>query len=261
VKGDPSILQFFGDKYGDVVRVVTIGDFSRELCGGTHVRQSGKIGHLRILSEGAIAAGIRRIEAASGVALVDHVRHHLPKQEEVHSALRLRKSDLAPLTEYLGEETPQAFWRHWEQREAFLKQAAAEVAQHEKDEAKRLEVAFQKQAAAEAAEVIATARTVNGTPFIARQLEASPAYLPVLAEAIKQRWAGVLVLAASDAGKVALLASVAPALTKSVQAGKIIQAIAPLIGGKGGGRPELAQGGGTNPGGIADALAKAETLL
>jgi alanyl-tRNA synthetase len=261
VKGDPSILQFFGDKYGDVVRVVSIGDFSRELCGGTHVRQSGKVGHLRILSEGAIAAGIRRIEAASGVALVDHVRHHLPKQEEIHSALRLRKTDLAPMREYLGEETPQAFWRHWEQREAFLKRAAAEVAQHEKDEGKRQEAGFQKRAAAEAPEFIAAARDVNGTPFIARQLEAPAAYLPVLADAIKQRWQGVLVLAASDAGKVALLASVAPAFTKKVQAGKIIQAVAPLVGGKGGGRPELAQGGGTDPAGIASALAKAETLL
>jgi alanyl-tRNA synthetase len=189
------------------------------------------------------------------------VRHHLPKQEEIHSALRLRKTDLAPMREYLGEETPQAFWRHWEQREAFLKRAAAEVAQHEKDEGKRQEAGFQKRAAAEAPEFIAAARDVNGTPFIARQLEAPAAYLPVLADAIKQRWQGVLVLAASDAGKVALLASVAPAFTKKVQAGKIIQAVAPLVGGKGGGRPELAQGGGTDPAGIASALAKAETLL
>ncbi len=262
VKGDPSILQFFGDKYGDVVRVVSIGDFSKELCGGTHVRQSGRIGHFKILSEGAIAAGIRRIEAASGAALIEHIREHLPKQEELHSALRLRKTDLAPMKEYLGPETPQAFWKHWETREAFLRQAAADVAQHEKDEAKRQEAAFQKRAAADATLLITFARTINDVPFIAHQMvDASAAYLPVLADALKNRWQGVALLAAVDQGKVALLCSVSPAYTKKVQAGKIIQAIAPLVGGKGGGRPELAQGGGTNPDGLPAALAKAESLL
>src|SRR5580704_10596474 len=105
VKGDPSILQFFGDKYGDMVRVVSIGDFSKELCGGTHVRQSGSVGYFKILSEGAIAAGIRRIEAASGPALIEHVHDHLPKQDELHASLRQRKPDLAGLTAFFGEKT------------------------------------------------------------------------------------------------------------------------------------------------------------
>jgi alanyl-tRNA synthetase len=83
----------------------------------------------------------------------------------------------------------------------------------------------------------------------------------VLADALKSRWQGVAVLAAVDQGKVALLCAVAPAFTKKIQAGKIIQAIAPLVGGKGGGRPELAQGGGTNPEGVTAALAKAEELV
>ena len=262
VKGDPSILQFFGDKYGDVVRVVSIGDFSKELCGGTHVRNSAKVGHFKIISEGAIAAGIRRIEAASGSALIQHVREHLPKQEELHSALRLRKTDLAPLTEYLGEETPQAFWKHWEAREAFLHQAAADVAQHEKDEAKRQEAAFQKRAVADAPVLITFTRTVNDVPFLAHAMvDASAAYLPVLANELKNRWQGVAVLATVDQGKVALLAAIAPEYAKKIQAGKIIQAIAPLVGGKGGGRPELAQGGGTNPEGVAAALAKAEEFV
>jgi alanyl-tRNA synthetase len=262
VKGDPSILQFFGDKYGDVVRVVSIGDFSRELCGGTHVRNSARVGHFKIISEGAIAAGIRRIEAVSGDALIEHVKAHLPKQQEVHSALRQRKTDLAPLQDYMGEETPDAFWKHFEKREAFLKQAAADVAQHEKDSAKQQEAGFQKRAAVDAPALIVAAKTLGDVPFIAQNVpDATAAYLPILADALKTRWQGVAVLAAVDQGKVALLAAVAPAYTKKVQAGKIIQTIAPLIGGKGGGRPELAQGGGTNPDGVAAALAKAEEFV
>jgi alanyl-tRNA synthetase len=262
VKGDPSILQFFGDKYGEVVRVVSIGDFSKELCGGTHVRESGKVGFFKIISEGAIAAGIRRIEAASGPGLIEHVREQLLKQEEQHSILRQRKLDLATLNAFSGEETPADYWKHWETREAALHQAAADVAQHDKDEAKRQEVAFQKAAAAEAPALIAAARTLGEVPFIVHQVANQPAaYLPVLADALKTQWKGVAVLASANGGKVSLLAAVAPAFTKKIQAGKIIQAIAPLVGGKGGGRPELAQGGGTNPDGIAPAFAKAEELV
>jgi alanyl-tRNA synthetase len=262
VKGDPSILQFFGDKYGDIVRVVSIGDFSKELCGGTHVRHSAKVGYFKIISEGAIAAGIRRIEAASGAALVDHVREHLPKQQEIHSALRLRKSDLVPMADYFGEETPEAFWKHWETRDTLLRQAAIDVAQHEKDAAKIQEAAFQKQAASEAAELIIESPKIGDIPYIVHVVDYHPpAYLPILADALKKHWQGIAVLVTTEPGKVSLLAAVSPAFTKKIQAGKLIQAMAPLIGGKGGGRPELAQGGGTNPGGIPAALEKVEELI
>jgi alanyl-tRNA synthetase len=262
VKGDPDILQFFGDKYGDVVRVVSIGDFSKELCGGTHVRNSAKIGYFKILSEGAIAAGIRRIEAASGPALTDHVREHLPKQVELHSALLARKANLDPMSDFLGEETPEAFWKHWEARETFLRQAAMDVAMHEKDEAKHQEIAYQKQAVAEAADLIAESGKMGEIPFIHHLVDYHPAeYLPYLADAIKKHWQGVVVLASVQPGKVALLAAVGPDYTKRIQAGKIIQAVAPLVGGKGGGRPELAQGGGTNPAGLPAALEKVEELI
>jgi alanyl-tRNA synthetase len=279
VKGDPSILQFFGDKYGDTVRVVSIGDFSRELCGGTHVRQSGKVGYFKILHEAAIAAGIRRIEAASGIALWKHLKEHvISKQDEQYSALRLRNSNLPenlsdlilktePFADYAksklrGDLSERVLWQYCEARNAALHEATTGVAQHEKDEAKRREAAFQKSAAEDAPKLIASAQTISDVPFLAQAFTDAPAaYLPVLADAIKMRWQGVAVLAAVDQGKVALLAAVAPAFTKKIQAGKIIQAIAPLVGGKGGGRPELAQGGGNNPDGVAAALAKAADLL
>ena len=108
VKGDPSILQFFGDKYGDKVRVVSIGNFSHELCAGTHVRQSGDVGFFKILSENAIAAGIRRIEAVSGGALIHYVEEQFPKQDAHHSTLRQRKLDLIALSAFSGDPDPAA---------------------------------------------------------------------------------------------------------------------------------------------------------
>jgi alanyl-tRNA synthetase len=262
VKGDPGILQFFGDKYGETVRVVSIGEFSKELCGGTHVRKSGDIGYFKILSEGAIAAGIRRIEAASGASLIEHVREQALRQEEQHATLRQRKLDLSSLAALSGPETPDAFWRQWEMRESALRQAAAEVAQHEKEEAKRQEAAWQKRAASEAPELIANAKSAGEIPYLIETVAGgAAAYLPVLADALKSRWQGVAVLTTMGGGRVALLCAVAPAFTKQVQAGKIIQAMAPLVGGKGGGKPELAQGGGNNPEGISQALGKAEEVI
>jgi alanyl-tRNA synthetase len=262
VKGDPSILQFFGDKYGDTVRVVSIGDFSRELCGGTHVRRSGDIGFFKILSEGAIAAGVRRIEAASGAALIEYVHEQLPKQDEAHSALRQRKVDLAALSAYQGDVTPRDLWHHWESREFTLRDAAAHVAQHERDETRRRDAAFQKRAVEDAPKLIETRRAVGEISFLAGSYNDTPAaYLPHLADALKTRWRGVAVLVAIEGEKVALLCSVAPDYAKKIPAGKLIQAIAPLVGGKGGGRPELAQGGGNDPGGVDLALTEAEAFV
>jgi alanyl-tRNA synthetase len=262
VKGDPSILQFFGDKYGETVRVVSIGDFSRELCGGTHVRQSGRIGYFKILSEGAIAAGVRRIEAASGVALGERLHERIAKQDEQFAALKARKGDLVLLPISAAEASPEILAQVAESREESLRTANAAMVAHEKEQAKAAEADFQRRASAEAAELIAGAREVNGIPLVTHQVaDASAAYLAVLADAIKAQWQGVAILGAAEAGKIALLCGVAPAFSKKVQAGKIIQAMAPLVGGKGGGRPELAQGGGTQPEGWAAALAKAEELV
>src|SRR6202162_3342920 len=135
VRGDPRILQFFGDKYGDTVRVVSIGDFSKELCGGTHVRQSGKVGYFKILHEAAIAAGIRRIEAASGDALQAHLEELLRKQDEqlAHASeatlLRARLHGGAATT---AESLPE-LWQRYKDREKLLHDMAAQRAQHEKD--------------------------------------------------------------------------------------------------------------------------------
>jgi len=259
VKGDPSILQFFGDKYGDTVRVVSIGDFSKELCGGTHVRNSAKVGYFKILHESAIAAGIRRIEAVSGDALRAHLEELLRKQDEQLAGSGVAVDLRATVS---SSESLPTLWQHYRDNEKLLHDLAAQRVQHEKEAAKQQEATFQKRAAETAPDLIASAIEVNGVPFLAVDIEGAPAaYLPALADALKSRWQGVAVLATADQGKVALLAAVAPAHAKKIQAGKIIQTIAPLVGGKGGGRPELAQGGGTNPAGLASALAKAEEYV
>jgi alanyl-tRNA synthetase len=269
VKGDPSILQFFGDKYGDMVRVVSIGDFSKELCGGTHVRQSGKVGYFKILHEAAIAAGIRRIEAASGEALRAHLEELLRKQEEQVAAARRAAGDkenaLASTVARSATATTEILpelWQRYKDREMLLHDMAAQRAQHEKETMKQQEAAYQKQAASEAAELTSESSDLGEIPYLVHVVDYQPAaYLPFLADALKAHWQGVVVLVSIDQGKVALLCTVSPDYTKKIQAGKIIQAIAPLVGGKGGGRPELAQGGGTNPDGVAAALEKAEALI
>jgi alanyl-tRNA synthetase len=273
VKGDPSILQFFGDKYGDMVRVVSIGDFSKELCGGTHVRNSAKVGYFKILHESAIAAGIRRIEAVSGEALRAHLEELLRKQDEQFAgvAVDLRATVGSAASEE-GAAAQRAvaaenlslpeLWQHYQAREKQIKDLAARRAQEQKDAMKEQEAAFQSQAANDAEELITDSVRHGDIPLIMHLVDFQPpAYLPFLADALKKHWQGVVVLAAIDQGKVALLCSVSPAFTKKIQAGKIIQAIAPLVGGKGGGRPELAQGGGTNPDGVAAALEKAEEFV
>ena len=222
----------------------------------------GSIGYFKILSEGAIAAGVRRIEAASGVALGERLHERIAKQDEQFAALKARKGDLAALPTAAADANPEILAQVAESREEALRAANAAVVAHEKEQSKAAEADFQRRASAEAAELIAAAREVGGIPFIAHQAaEGSAAYLAVLADALKARWQGVAMLSAVEPGKIALLCAVAPAFAKKVQAGKMIQAMAPLVGGKGGGRPELAQGGGTQPEGWTAALAKAEELV
>ncbi len=243
VKGRPEIMQFFGEKYGDTVRVVQIGGarnaldgYSMELCAGTHARATGEIGLFRILSESAIAAGVRRIEAVTGMSAygVSHAESE---------RLRLLASKLGTP---LGE----------------LEKRLDSLLLQQRDLEKTVESLRKKQAAQAAAQLVSTAREINGIPFVAAELpNCSGEDLQAAAELLKGQFRGVAVLATASGGQVSLAATVHPDFGSKVAAGKIIQAIAPIVGGKGGGRPDLARGAGKEPGKIGEALAHAATLL
>ena len=244
-RGRADIMQIFGDKYGDRVRVVQIGGepckldgWSMELCAGTHVRRAGEIGLFRIVSEGATGSGVRRIEAVAGA----HAAHAAQADAE-----RLR--GLATLAGVpLGD----------------LEKRIEAMLTHQKELEKSLRAAAQREAAARAKEMLATAETIGAHRAIIANLGALDGdALQAASDAILKvhGFEGVVVLGGSAGGAVSLVAGVAPALTKQVQAGKIIQAIAPIVGGKGGGRPDSARGGGRDASKLDEALAKAKTLL
>ncbi len=244
VTGRADIMQFFGDKYGDVVRVVQIGGeagalngYSMELCGGTHVRATGQIGTFRILGESAIAAGVRRIEAVAGAVAIDHSRHEADRLSTLAALVN------APVVE-------------------LEKKLEAMVAHHKALE-KEVASLRQKQAAAAAGELLDKVRSAGlVAPAIIEEIPgATGDELQSMVDFLKGRFEGVVVLAGASGNAVALVATVSPEHVKTVRAGDVIKSMAPLVGGKGGGRPEAARGGGKDVEKIREALAEAERVL
>ena len=230
-------LAFFGDKYGDRVRVVRMGDFSTELCGGTHVRRTGDIGLFKLRGESGVAAGTRRIEALTGIGALEWVRASEQSLRQLGTLLRGNEDDLAARVERLLAQQ---------------KQLERQLAQ------------LQRQVAGnQSGDLLGQAKTVNGKRVIASEVEAAdPQRLLEIADQLRERLgSGVVVLASQQDGRVRLLAAVTKDLAGQVHAGKLVSQIAPIVGGKGGGRPELAQAGGTDPSKIGDALARAVELV
>ncbi len=264
-KQHTDILQFFGDKYGERVRVVQIGGkpneldgYSMELCGGTHVRATGDVGYFRILGESAIAAGIRRIEAIAGNAVGEWARTTAAEQDQKFAAILKRKPDLPPLPEF-KTATSADMAASIDERGGHLAQAEEEVRATEKKEAKAAGAELQKRAAMIAHELLATH---HGKPAVVSSIpEADGNLLQGIADAMKSEFAGPIFLVGTSNGRVDLVATVPKTLTNKFQAGVLIQQIAPIIGGKGGGRPENARGAGSDASKIGEALARARELL
>src|SRR5947208_481673 len=260
------IQQFFGEKYGDLVRVVQIGGdakalngYSLELCGGTHVRTTGEIESFRIVREEAIAAGIRRIEAVSGEAARQWAKEEAERQQKKFEMLVRKKSDVAALPAFDEDAETHAMLDKIEMRAAHLERLEADVREWEKKGAKASEAQL-KNRAAEIAKELATAHAAKGN-VVAQVKGADAKLLQAVGDALKSRIKGPIFLAGAANGRVAILAVVPKEFTSKVQANKLIQEIAPIVGGKGGGRPENAQGAGTDVGKIDLALAEAERLI
>ncbi|HDR9182878.1 TPA: alanine--tRNA ligase [Burkholderia vietnamiensis] len=228
VKGGAMAL--FGEKYGDEVRVLDLG-FSRELCGGTHVQRTGDIGLFKIVVEGGVAAGIRRVEAITGDNAVRYVQELDARVNEAAAALKAQPSELT--------------------------QRIAQVQEQVKSLEKELGALKSKLASSQGDELAQQAVEVGGVFVLAATLDGADAKtLRETVDKLKDKLkSAAIVLAAVEGGKVSLIAGVTPEASKRVKAGELVNFVAQQVGGKGGGRPDMAQAGGTEPANLPGALA------
>ncbi len=230
-------LAFFGEKYGERVRIIDIAGFSKELCGGTHVHAAGDIGMMKIISESSVAAGVRRIEAVTGSGVEKYVDGLLRQRDEIAKALRAQPAELAEKAQRLVEQL--------QSLERDLRKARSQGAGAGIDD------------------LMAGVKDVGGVKLIAARVEAPDRQvLGEWAERLRDRLGeGVCVLASELEGKVTIIAAVSKSLAPKVRAGDLVKRASEIVGGKGGGRPDFAQGGGTDASKIEEALASVEESL
>jgi alanyl-tRNA synthetase len=234
-------MALFGEKYGDKVRVVSIDTFSKELCGGTHVSRTGDIGICKIVYEGSISAGVRRIEAITGEGALRKF------QEE--------QAQLARLASILHASSPE------------LVEHVEKLLSREKSLEHELQQLKQKAAQAEAGQLDGQAKDIKGVKVLSASVPGfDRTQLRTLVDSLRNKWkSAVVVLATVEDGNVAIVAGVTKDLTGKIHAGKLAGAVAQAVGGKGGGRPDMAEAGGKDaaalPGALAQVYVSVEAML
>ncbi len=239
-------MALFGEKYGDKVRVVKIGDFSTELCGGTHTGATGEIGLIKIVGEGSVSSGVRRLEAISGTGSLDEFRRDF--------AVAQFANQVAPATNSSPSEA--------------LRLKLADHEEELKKLRRELEELRMKSASGTLDAALASAVEVSGVKVATLRADnLERGQLRTLVDNLKQRLTqdggeGVVVLgSAQPEGKVAIIAGVTPGLIKRIQAGKLVGAVATFVGGSGGGKPDIAEAGGKDPAQLAAALAAVPSIV
>ncbi len=224
-------MALFGEKYSDVVRVIGMGEFSTELCGGTHVPQIGQIGFFKIVTESGVAAGIRRVEAVTGKAAVDYVQQREAQLLEIAHSLKTSPQEVT--------------------------QKIAQIIDNVRQTEKELARLKTKLASSQGDDLAAQAQEIRGIKVLAANLENADA--KVLRETLDQLKDKLkpcaIVLSTVEDGKITLIAGVSADLTSQIKAGELVNFVAQQVGGKGGGRPDMAQAGGTQPDRLPAALA------
>src|SRR5713101_5002803 len=233
-------MALFGEKYGDRVRVIKIGDFSTELCGGTHTGATGEIGLIKILKEGSVSSGVRRIEAVTGEGSLRHFRKDHELENVVASLVgptlsQKTRKDGAPSTGEIPASPAEALKLELEKKDAEIKRLARELDQ-----------ARMKSASSSTANISEKVKEVRGVKVLAHRVDnLERAQLRMLVDQLRDKLgSGVVVVGSATDGNVSLIAGVTKDLTSRIQAGKVVGAVAEKVGGKGGGRPDLAEAGG-----------------
>ncbi len=230
-------MALFGEKYDDQVRVLRMGDFSVELCGGTHVRSLGDIGLCKIVMETGIASGVRRIEAVTGSHAIEYIERDEDRLMHVASMVNASRDE--------------------------VEDKLSKMIEQNKKLEKELQQLKSKLAASAGSDLVSQAIEVNGVKALAARLDdVEVKSLRDMLDQLKNKLgSGVVLLAAVNCDKVNLIAGVTKDLVGQYKAGDLVKIAAEKVGGKGGGRPDMAQAGGTDPSGVAEALALVETYI
>jgi alanyl-tRNA synthetase len=245
-------MALFGEKYGDKVRVIKIGDFSTELCGGTHTAQTGEIGLIKVLKEGSVSSGVRRIDAVTGEGSLHHFQQDHELENVVASFVgstlsHKTRKDGAPTADETPVSPAEALKVELEKKDVEIKRLVRELDQ-----------VRMKSASSSTANIGEQIKDVGGIKVLAHRVDnLERAQMRTLVDQLRDKLgSGVVVLGSASNGTVSLIVGVTKDLTGKIQAGKVIGPVAQKVGGKGGGRPDLAEAGGKDPGALDAALSE-----